>query len=121
MKRDLNLVREILLWATEQVNAGFSENPTLQGYTDEQIGYHVHIMEQAGLVAATDSTMLDGPGPSAILRSLTWEGHDFIDAARDDTVWGKVKSKILTSGASFSFGLLKEALVLAAKWKLEMP
>lgn len=121
MKRDMNLVREILLWATEQENAGVNANPTIDGYSADQIAHHVHLMSQAGLVEAADTTTMDDSGPTALLLSVTWAGHDFIDAARDDTTWNKTKTKVLSSGLSFTFDLLKEVLVAAAKGPLGLP
>lgn len=121
MKRDLDLVREILLWATAQDNAGFNENPSLPGHTENQIAHHVHLMWQAGLVDAVDITTNASPGPEAMLSSVTWAGHDFVDAARDNTIWNKSKNKVMSSGMSFTFDLLKEFLVLAAKQQLGLP
>lgn len=121
MKRDINLVREILLWATAQEIAGIYRNPSLPEYAEDQIAHHVHLMWQAGLVDATDTTSNSSAGPSAILISVTWAGHDFIDAARDNTIWNKTKSKVLSSGAAFTFDLLKDFLVLAAKGPLGLP
>ena len=118
MKRDMNIVREILLWATEQENAGIYSNPSLPEYTKDQIAHHVHLMWQAGLVEAVDITTNGSAGPSAMLMSVTWAGHDFIDAARDNTIWNKTKSSVLSSGLSFTFDLLKEVLVSAAKGPL---
>lgn len=121
MKRDMNLVREILLWATAQESAGIYTNPVLPEYAEDQIAHHVHLMSQAGLVDAVDITTNSSAGPSSLLLSVTWAGHDFIDAARDDTAWNKAKSKVLSSGASFTFDLLKDVLVLAAKGPLGLP
>jgi hypothetical protein len=121
MKRDMNLVREILLWATAQEDAGIYRNPTLDGYSESQIAHHVHLMWQAGLVEAANATTNSSGGPAAIIMSVTWAGHDFIDAARDDTIWNKTKNKVLSSGAAFTFDLLKEVLVLAAKGPLGLP
>mgnify|MGYP000892647161 CR=1 FL=1 len=118
MKRDLNLVREILLWATAQDGGYVSGNPSLPDYTDDQIAYHVHLMWQAGLVDAADATHLQSPGPSAILLSVTWAGHDFIDAAKDASLWEKAKTRIVASGGSFTFDLLKEVLSSLAKAQL---
>jgi hypothetical protein len=78
-------------------------------------------MWQAGLVEAANATTNSSGGPAAIIMSVTWAGHDFIDAARDDTIWNKTKNKVLSSGAAFTFDLLKEVLVLAAKGPLGLP
>jgi len=121
MKRDMNLVREILLWATAQESSGVDANPVLPNYTEDQIAHHVHLMWQAGLVDAIDIGTMGDSGPLAMLSSVTWAGHDFIDAARDDAVWNKAKTKVLASGVAFTFDLLKEVLVLAAKGPLGLP
>lgn len=99
----------------------FTRNPSFEEYTDEQVGYHVYIMWQAGLVEAIDVSTNGDPGPAAILSSVTWDGHDFLDAAKDNTVWEKAKKNVLSSGASFTFDLLKELLVLWAKGPLGLP
>lgn len=87
MTRDMDLVREILLWATNPQNPGYG-NPEFPQYTPEQIGYHVHIMSQAGLVEAIDMSSSDNHSRrSALLLSVTWAGHDFVDAARNNSLW----------------------------------
>jgi hypothetical protein len=58
------------------------------------------------------------PSPHAILSEVTWQGHDFADAARDDVLWKRATVSILQTGASFSFELLKEWLKVEARQKL---
>jgi len=41
---------------------------------------------------------------------LTWEGCDFADAVRSDTLWKKAKEMVIKPTASFTFGLLKDWL-----------
>lgn len=121
MKRDMDLVREILLWATQHDEGSFGANPKIPEYTEDQVAYHVHLMEQAGLVTAADIPDIGGSSPAAILTSVTWIGHDFIDAAKDNTTWNKAKNKVLSSGVSFTFDLLKELLALGARGPLGLP
>jgi len=121
MMRDMNLVREILKWASEQEESGFDGNPSFDEYTDDQVDYHVYIMWQAGLVEAIDVSTIGDTGHAAMLSGVTWAGHDFLDAAKDNTVWEKAKKKVLSSGASFTFDLLKDLLVLGAKGPLGLP
>jgi hypothetical protein len=84
----------------------------------EEISYHVKLLAEAGLVeaGAADSrfTSKEPDGSDRIKGqkvyspiSLTWQGHDFLDAARDDTIWRKAKSKILESGGGLAFDVLK--------------
>lgn len=86
MKRDMDLVREILL-AVEKHPHGFApDGLALSGYSEEQIGYHAYLMGQAGLVNAAENTNLGSPSPCAIINNMTWEGHEFLmqHASRND-------------------------------------
>jgi hypothetical protein len=46
---------------------------------------------------------------------LTWEGHEFLDAARDDTRWSKAKKLVQEKGGSLMFEALKAVLVQTLK------
>lgn len=50
---------------------------------------------------------------------LTFDGHDFLDNIRNDTVWSKVKSQIGRVGENVSFALIKEIAFTTAKSLLE--
>lgn len=121
MKRDMNLIRQILLWADEQPNGIFSGNPTIEGYTEEQIGYHVYLMEQAGLVKAAVRGSIGLPSPFGLILEITWTGHDFVDAIKDDSLWKKATTTVIKDGASFSFDLVKEWMLFQAKQTLGLP
>ena len=114
MKRDMDLVRLILLEIEKS-----SEDPRAEirlqipDYTFEQVSYHVMILHEAGLVEADDlSTM--GSGSVWLPRRLTWSGHEFLDAARNDSIWKKAKEK----ASSMNFELLKELLLNLARQQL---
>ena len=96
MKRDLDLIRSILLAMEVHEHGYYDRTPVIDGYTDEQVGYHVYLMEQAGLITATAITAAQLRSPSAIPRSLTAFGHDFLDSMKDETVWNKAKATVLT-------------------------
>jgi hypothetical protein len=110
MKRDMNLVREILIWTENNEHGRVGKNPEIEGYSEEEIGYHVYIMDQAGLLKAVDMTSLNDPSPSATLIELTWHGHEFLDAAKDDTIWAKAKNTLFKTTTSITFDLLLEWL-----------
>ena len=98
MKRDMDLVRQILL-AIEEA-PGFAPTLQIDGYTDEQIGYHVIIMIEASLIHGADVTGDGDSGPMGIPSRLTWRGHEFIDAARDPSRWQQAKDAIGTIGGA---------------------
>lgn len=118
MKRDMDLVRQILIAAEAQENGYTDGNPEIDGYTEEQIGYHIYLMEQAGLVEAANASALGSASPSAILFSIKWKGHDFLDAAKSTTVWEQAKERAKSVGGSLTFDLMKELLVATARNQL---
>lgn len=116
VKRNLDLVREILLWVEgrpEGRNVGWKIN--IDGYSDEEIGYHVYLMNQAGLLIATDATFQESLSPYWIPNALTWDGHDFLASIKDDTVWKKAKEHVILPMAGVAFSVLKEWLAQEAK------
>lgn len=102
MKRDMDLVREILL-ALELHPHGFAPDKLgVEGYSQDQIAYHAYIMGEAGLIEVADSTNLGSSGPEALIKNMTWEGHEFLDAAREPKRWAEAKNLLHKSGgASF--------------------
>lgn len=111
MKRDMDLVRKILL-ALEEHEHGFApQNFLVDGYSEEQVGYHIHIMNQAGLIHAVDITSLNDKSPQAIPSKLTWEGYEFLEAAREPTRWQAALTKAKEKGAALTFDILKAILV----------
>ncbi len=72
MKRDMNLVRAIVL-ALKDYPAGFPPQAFgVAGYSKEVVGYHIHLTREAGLVRGADVTTHGGNGPEAIATGLTW-------------------------------------------------
>lgn len=57
MKRDMNLVREILLALEEDLSGFAPEDMEIKGYTDEQIGYHILLLIEAGFIEAKDRNL----------------------------------------------------------------
>ena len=107
MKRDLDLMRKILL-ALEAHAHGFAPAPfTVPGYDDETIGHHVWLLQQAGLLTAAVVVALGDASPRAIPESLTWAGHEFLDTVRNDTVWRKLKALMKDQGLTLPLSVLQ--------------
>lgn len=110
MKRDMDLIRKLAL-ALEEAPTGFAPNGiVIEGYTPEQIGYHAHLMVQAGLATGTDVTAFGDGSPVAMLQTLTWEGHEFVEAARDDTRWKKAMGIVKEKAGSITLAVLVQLL-----------
>ena len=110
MKRYMDLIRKMVL-AVEDAPTGFAPNPLkIEGYTEEQVGYHAYLMVDHGLAEGTRVTALDSTSPLWVLRHLTSEGHDFAAAARDATTWKKAMSVVQEKGGAVSLDVIKALL-----------
>jgi hypothetical protein len=101
MKRNMDLARDLLLFAEDGNGARIAQ------YSPDDCAGHFLILKDAGLVLGVVSGNDMNPGRYMIHR-LTWQGHEFLQSMRDDTVWKKAKEHVLIPGASWTFDLLKE-------------
>jgi repressor of nif and glnA expression len=121
MKRDMDLIRKILLYAEESESSDIPK-VTIQGYTEEQINYHLKLLNDANLVTSVKVTPITESGFKMITpRRLTWEGHEFLDAARDDTTWQKAKKVVTEKGGSLTFEVIKGVLAQLARQTVGLP
>jgi hypothetical protein len=115
MVRDMDLVRHILL-EVERADPGRHGWPKidLAGYRPEVVGAHIGLLGQAGLLEVADARTQQSPN-SWIPKRLTWAGHDFLDAIRNETVMAGVKAKAKEFGGSLPFEVMKELAMSIAK------
>jgi hypothetical protein len=100
MQRNMDLVRKILLKLESSPNGWAPEDFGIQSFSPQEIGYHVHIMMQEGLIEGTEVTNSGSCGPESMPRNLTWKGHEFLDLARDQSRWNRAKSTIEKVGGA---------------------
>lgn len=98
MKRDMNLVRSILLALEEHEHGHAPDELKIEGFSEEQIGFHVHLMGQAGLLNVADATDLGSPSPVGIPPWMTWEGYEFLEMAREPLRWKRAIEKVTSTG-----------------------
>jgi DNA-binding transcriptional ArsR family regulator len=119
VKRDMELIRSILFAVEEAKPDADLSNLKYDGYSEAQVTEHIGLLVEAGYIEAYS---WEGDGRKTYLpKRLTWAGHDFLDAARSDTVWQKAKARIATIGGTVSLDVLKEVLVNVAKGQLGLP
>jgi hypothetical protein len=100
MTRDMDLIRAILL-AVEAHPDGFAPRRIwVEGYSQEQIGYHAYLLVNAGLCQGADSSHLQSSSPQAMITALTWSGHEFLDACRSPDIWQRAKSIVERLGGA---------------------
>ena len=126
MKRDMDLVRGILLAIEEKEDLGgcefrealdwLKDNKyiTSSGKDRGKVLAHCGILVDGGLVekcyddSETDASRQDKWHFFPVSRiRLCWEGYEFLDNARQDKVWKKVKDEMASAGGSLSFEVVK--------------
>ena len=89
LKRDMDLIRQILLriesW-DQWLQSGFD----MCGYEKNIVDYNLVLLISRGLVDGHVNRSIKG-NPHLIVGQLTWEGQDFLDAIRSDSIWQKTK------------------------------
>lgn len=111
MKRDMGLIRLLLLGQE-------GEEVDLSSYSEEALLYHYALAIEAGLLRGDILEHKDGTLRGAAVIRMTWEGHDFIDAARNESVWKKATSILSKNGMTLSFAVLTALLTSIAKEKI---
>lgn len=117
MKRDMDLVRLILLEIEKEYVSTAIYNLTIDGYDRDAIAYHCKILHESGMISDYKAQYADGEIYAFGVGSLTWEGNDFLDKIRDDSQWGKIKDTINKKGLPLVLDTVKtiaNAFVTAA-------
>ena len=108
MKRDMELIREILFFVEESCDGTqyvSVEKAHLHERDSDIIYEHCRLLADKKLVIAT---LTDDK--QCYFDSLTWDGHDFLDNARNSTVWSATKK----AAGQLSFGVFQEVLKQSA-------
>jgi hypothetical protein len=115
MKRDFELIRKILSDVQEEAPGlmirGFDYE---EQYDPATIGAHVTLLIDQGLMEGIVSKSLDAGIVAFAITGLTWEGHDFIEAASTDTIWKKAFATVRERGGAMTFDVLKALLMQLA-------
>ncbi|HWU62311.1 MAG TPA: DUF2513 domain-containing protein [Ensifer sp.] len=109
MKRDMDLIRELMLWLESQdlrpgmvrYLSAYDGDLTLDGYTPEQIDGHLELISRSGFIVNGESRPMRG----IAYMGLEWIGHDFVDSVRDPDVWRATKN-VVQKAKGFSVDLI---------------
>lgn len=100
MKRDMELIRQILLKIEEEPSGWAPSEIKIEGYTKEQIDYHILLMIEAGLLKGEEVTSLSSQSPCGLATRMTWHGHEFLDNSRNPKLWKEAKQIIEKIGSA---------------------
>lgn len=98
MKRDMDLVRLILLEIEDKYSSTAIYDLAVDGYDTETVAYHCKILYEAGLISDYKAQYADNEIYVFGVGSLTWGGNNFLEKIRDDSQWKKVKETITKKG-----------------------
>ena len=75
MSIDHELQKAVLLYAREHVHERHVQPPTLEGYTEVQVHYHVRMCHEAGYMDATEVSSHSHQGKRYLMGPLTYAGQ----------------------------------------------
>ena len=92
MKRNYDLIRDILLTVEQRPDDGHTITLKTQEFTDkfpkitpDELNEHIQMLVEHGLLEAEPHQF------GWFITRITWSGHDFIEQSRDKTVWENTK------------------------------
>ena len=112
MQRDMDLARQLLFRVEEHPEAWYPVKKEFTGLDADRVRAHTVWLCEAGLLCsdAHPEMLLMGYGSGERVR-LTWAGCEFLDAARNETLWKRAKSTVTTVTGGLAFDLLKLCLM----------
>lgn len=82
MKRDWELIKALMLEIEGCEQGRYFIPEPFAGHDLDSVKYHLHLLDQAGLVECELYEPWDG-APQLIGRNLTLQGHDLLDSLRE--------------------------------------
>ncbi len=116
MRFDPEMMRDILkpiedIPTGEVLNGSLAFEDRPQAETNE----HIQLLIIEGYLTGVFDTDGQGFPTRFLIRGLTMKGHQFIENARNDTVWKKVLKQAKEKGQSVALTVLNGLLEKAAK------
>jgi Hypothetical protein (DUF2513) len=129
MKRDLDLIRSILLdlesgtggvLVPEKMKVKFvheAMQPSVDilvedcSYDLETVCFHIYLLEEVGYIEKGSYTRGHGGFYFTRVPAITWAGYEFLDNARNDSIWHAAKQKVGEKLKSSSIEVINGVLV----------
>ncbi len=109
MKREMELVRKILFSIEEQYQGEDIYCLNIDGYEKITVAEHCKLLYEYGLIDNYKPIGADGVSVIAFfVGNMTWEGYDFLEKIRQDTVWNKTKEVIAKKGLPMVIDVIKD-------------
>lgn len=111
MKLNYDCMRSILLVLEKELTLNddysysdlflndFLESPDLKKFDKNDISYNLYKLSEANYIVA-GQLHLSARNTAYWIRTITYEGHEFLENVRKDETWGKVKNIANKVGAN---------------------
>lgn len=110
MKLNHDCVRDLLLYIEEHSSYDTKIDVNklkFKNYSNSDLIYTADKLFEANYLNCIKSNQFNNSSPSIIIKSITYDGHQFLDNIRDDGVWKNTKS-ILSKFTSTSLGIISD-------------
>ena len=109
MKRDMDLIREILMYVEDKCDGSKLEKIEIEDRNRNEVQYHVYLCADSNLINfAQSQTIYSGTNFNYRVRSLTSKGHDFLDTIRKENIWIRIKNIALKERRTITIKLLMD-------------
>lgn len=114
MKLNQDCIRDLLLYLEENLTLAsdlcidcYSQNSFLSNYSMDDLRYTTLKLAEANYLEIKAEYFIDTNIPIIYIKSITFNGHKFLDTIRDNKVWTKTKT-ILSFLKSVSIDVISE-------------
>ncbi|MCR6654675.1 MAG: DUF2513 domain-containing protein [Opitutus sp.] len=107
MKRDLEIIRTIIL-NVEADKYQYGDYIRVEGVDPTICAHHVALILDAGLAEGRVIKSVSYGIVHGQIDRLTNSGHDFCEGIRQDTIWTKVRERIIKPGAAYTISAVVE-------------
>lgn len=108
MKRDLDLIRHILLTIenADSDRLHLSDFST-DAYDECTVSHHLKLLLDCDYIDAVSRNAIGCPYTIFIVSRITSQGYDYLDSVRNTSVWEKTKKVLAEVGGSASLDAVK--------------
>ena len=115
MKRDVDLVRSILIYVENAADEVDADEMATERWPIETVAYHVRLMAHHGLVdVSRDAGDMNGNTIELTVAGITWDGQDYLDSIREPKVWGRVKKALAGTVGSTTLDVVRQTASMVA-------
>ncbi len=118
MKRDLDLLRDILLFIEEQDQSNWaliSEWGDLYDIEPRTLNQHIQLLNEAEFIEIADISDVTYDGQRLYPKRITMAGYDYLDNVRDPKIWKATKKSLQKLGGSASLPIIQKIAIREIK------